>query len=124
MEPNPSGTSANPAGVSGVVELDASLRSKVSENYVVMVIARAEGERMPRAVLRASAADLPLKFKLDDSLSMSPQARMSSAAVVTVESRISKSGMAMPESGDLMSDTQTVKLGAKNIRLTVHKVRP
>jgi cytochrome c-type biogenesis protein CcmH len=110
--------------VSGVVTLDASLRSKVSADDVVMVIARAPGERMPRAVLRTRAADLPLKFTLDDTLSMSPQARISSATEVTVEARISKSGMAMPETGDLMSGIQTVKVGSKDIRLTVNQIRP
>lgn len=122
--PNSSAAIADATSVSGVVELDAALRSKISTNDVVMVIARAPGERMPRAVLRTSASDLPLKFTLDDSLSMSPQARMSSTAEVTVEARISKSGMAMPESGDLMSGIQTVKVGAKNIRLTVNQIRP
>jgi cytochrome c-type biogenesis protein CcmH len=110
--------------VAGIVELDSALRSKVSANDVVMVIARAPGERIPRAVLRISAAALPLKFTLDDSLSMSPQARLSAVAEVTVEARISKSGMALPESGDLMSGSQTVKVGAKNIRITVNEVRP
>lgn len=124
LAPARTGFSAAAASVSGVVELDARLRSRISANDVVMVVARAPGERMPRAVLRTSAADLPLKFTLDDSLSMSPQARMSAAAEVTVEARISKSGMAMPESGDLMSGMETVKVGAKNIRLTVNQVRP
>lgn len=118
------GSGATAPSVAGVVELDAALRSKVSANDVVMVIARAPGERMPRAVLRASATNLPLKFTLDDTLSMSPQARISSAVEVTVEARISKSGMAMPESGDLMSGMQSVKLGAHSIRLTVNQVRP
>lgn len=112
------------ASVSGVVELDAALLSKVTANDVVMVIARAPGERIPRAVLRTSAAALPLKFSLDDSLSMSPQARMSTVSEVTVEARISKSGMAMPEPGDLISGIQTVKVGSKNIRLNVNQVRP
>lgn len=122
--PDSGGSSAAATSVAGVVELDAALRSKLSAGDVVMVIARAPGERIPRAVFRTSAADLPLKFTLDDSLSMSPQARMSSVPEVTVEARISKSGMAMPEPGDLMSATQTVKLGVLNIRLTVNQVRP
>ncbi len=119
-----SGSSAAVASVSGVVELDAALLSRVSADDVVMVIARAPGERMPRAVLRARVAQIPLKFTLDDSLSMSPQARMSTVTEVTVEARVSKSGMALPESGDLMSGMQTVKTGAKNIRLIVNQVRP
>lgn len=124
LAPDRSGASPTMASVAGVVELDAALRAKVSASDVVMVIARAPGERIPRAVLRTSAADLPLKFTLDDTLSMSPQAQMSSASEVTVEARISKSGMAMPESGDLISGIQTVKMGEKNMRLIVNQVHP
>jgi cytochrome c-type biogenesis protein CcmH len=89
-----------------------------------MIIARRPGERMPLAVLKARAAELPMKFKLDDSLSMSPQARISTASEVNVEARISKSGMAMPEPGDLISSVQTVKVGATGIKLRVDQVRP
>jgi cytochrome c-type biogenesis protein CcmH len=46
------------------------------------------------------------------------------ATEVEVEARISKSGMAQAESGDLMSAVQTVKVGAKGIKLQVSKVRP
>jgi cytochrome c-type biogenesis protein CcmH len=89
-----------------------------------MVIARVPGTRMPVAVVRANASELPLKFTLDDSLAMSPQARISAAAQVEVEARISKTGMAQPESGDLMSAVQTVKVCTKGLKLKVNKVRP
>jgi cytochrome c-type biogenesis protein CcmH len=79
---------------------------------------------MPVAVVRANASELPLKFTLDDSLAMSPQARISMASQVEVEARISKSGMAQPESGDLISAVQTVKLGASGVKLQINKVRP
>jgi cytochrome c-type biogenesis protein CcmH len=88
-----------------------------------MVIARVPGTRMPVAVLRVRASDLPLKFTLDDSMSMSPQARISSASEVDIEARISKSGMARPEPGDLISGVQTVKVGAKDVTLKVAQVR-
>jgi cytochrome c-type biogenesis protein CcmH len=110
--------------VSGVVSLDGTLNDKVGPNDTVLVIARVPGTRMPVAVLRASVSTLPLKFSLDDSLSMSPQARISGASEVEVEARISKSGMAQAEAGDLMSAVQTVKVGAKGITLAVSKVRP
>ena len=112
------------ASVSGQVELDAALKAKAGPNDTVMVIARGPGSRMPVAVVRANVSELPLKFTLDDSLAMSPQARISMSAQVEVEARISKSGMAQPESGDLMSAVQTVKLGASGIKLQVNKVRP
>ena len=112
------------ASVSGVVELDAALKAKAAPGDTVLVIARVPGSRMPVAVLRTSASALPLQFTLDDSLSMSPQARISAATNVEVEARISKSGMAQAESGDLISAVQTVKVGATAIRLQVTKIRP
>jgi cytochrome c-type biogenesis protein CcmH len=43
---------------------------------------------------------------------------------VSVEVRISKSGMAMPEAGDLISISQTIKVGTTNARLTIEQIRP
>jgi cytochrome c-type biogenesis protein CcmH len=112
------------ASVTGTVELDAALKGKASAKDTIMVIARAPGMRMPLAVLRVPASQFPLKFTLDDSLSMSPQAKLSGASEVEVEARVSKSGQALPEPGDLFSPVQTVKVGAKNVTLKVGQVRP
>ena len=115
---------ANSAGsISGTVELAPALKAQAAPGDTVMVIARVPGTRMPVAVLRVRASDLPLKFTLDDSLSMSPQARISAATEVDVEARISKSGLAKPEPGDLISGVQTVKVGARGIALRVAQVR-
>ena len=89
-----------------------------------MIVARAPASRVPVAVLRARVADLPLKFILDDSLSMMPQARLSAATEVAVEARISKSGMANPESGDLFAEPRSVKVGTRGLGLTVDRIRP
>jgi cytochrome c-type biogenesis protein CcmH len=117
-------TAGAAASVSGVVEVDAALKGKAAPGDTVLVIARVPGTRMPVAVLRAAASALPLQFTLDDSLSMSPQARISAATEVEVEARISKSGMAQAEAGDLISAVQTVKVGTKGVKLGVNKVRP
>jgi len=123
--PGATGTAVASAGasVSGTVELAAALKAQAAPTDTVMVIARVPGTRMPVAVLRVRASDLPLKFTLDDSLAMSPQARISSASEVDIEARISKSGMAKPEPGDLISGVQTVKVGAKDVALRVAQVR-
>ncbi len=115
--------SAPAASVSGVVELDASLKARAAPTDTVMVIARAPGMRMPLAVLRTPVSQWPLKFSLDDSLSMSPQARISGATEVEIQARISKTGMAQPEPGDLISKVQTVKVGASGLKLLVNEVR-
>lgn len=117
-------TSAANAGVGGRVELDPALAARVAPGDVVMIIARAPGMRIPVAVLRAHASSLPLDFKLDDSSAMTPEARISAIATVEVEARISKSGMAQPEAGDLLSAVQTAKVGAHDLRLRVDRVRP
>ena len=57
------------------------------------------------------------------SLAMNPNALISQLPEVSVEVRISKTGMAMPEPGDFISAPQTVKVGTSNIRLIVDQVR-
>jgi cytochrome c-type biogenesis protein CcmH len=110
--------------VSGTVELDPSLKGKAGPDDTVMVLARLPGSRMPLAAVRLRASQLPVKFVLDDSLSMNPQSPISAATVVEVEARISKSGLAKPEPGDLISAPQTVKVGASGVALRVAQVRP
>jgi cytochrome c-type biogenesis protein CcmH len=119
----PSAVAATGAGlVNGVVELDPAVKDKASPQDIVMVIARKPGMRMPLAVLRKSASEMPMQFTLDDSLSMDPNSKLSSSPEVEIEARISKTGLAMPNAGDLLSAPQTVKLGAKNVTLRVAKV--
>jgi cytochrome c-type biogenesis protein CcmH len=110
--------------VSGTVELDPALKGKAGPNDTVMVVARLPGTRMPLAAVRLRASELPVKFVLDDSQSMNPQSPLSAATEVEVEARISKSGMAKAESGDLISAAQTVKVGTAGIALRVAQVRP
>lgn len=116
---------AKGASVAGTVELAAALKDKVGAGDTVMVIARpADGSRMPVAVLRAKASALPLQFTLDDTLAMSPDHTISKFAEIVIEARISKTGMAATQPGDLLSTPQTVKPGATGIRLVVDQVRP
>lgn len=115
---------ATGGSVSGTVELDPALKGKAGPDDTVMVIARLPGTRMPLAAVRLRASELPVKFMLDDSQSMNPQSPISAAAEVEVEARISKSGMAKAEPGDLISAVQTVKLGTRGIALRVAQVRP
>jgi cytochrome c-type biogenesis protein CcmH len=111
--------------VSGRVELAPALKDKAAPGDTVMVIARpADGSRMPLAVLRVKASELPLQFTLDDKLAMNPDNAISKHKEVSIEARISKTGMANPQPGDLLSAPQTVKVGASGIRLLVEQIRP
>ena len=110
-------------GISGKIELSAELKSKIKPGDIVMVIARKPGERMPVAVLKAPATDFPMSFTLNDSLAMNPSAPLSQLSEASIEVRISKTGMAKSESGDLISSVQTIKVGTTNVRLLVDQVR-
>lgn len=122
MPPRTATAVASGAAVKGLVELDPAVKDKASPQDIVMVIARKPGVRMPLAVVRKSAAEMPMQFTLDDSVSMDPNSKLSSAPEVEIEARISKTGLAMPSAGDLQSAPQTVKLGANNVTLRVSKI--
>ena len=114
---------ASPEAVSGRVELSPALRSQTTPNETVFIFARAvNGPRMPLAVQRARVADLPLDFHLDDSLAMAPENKISTAQSLRVEVRISKSGQAMPEAGDLTGSSRVVKPGTKNVQVVIDQV--
>ncbi len=109
--------------ISGLIELSPELKGKIKSGDVVMVIARKPGERMPVAVLKSPASSFPMKFALNDALAMNPSAPLSQLSEASIEVRISKTGMAKPETGDLISSAQTIKVGANNVRLLVDQVR-
>jgi cytochrome c-type biogenesis protein CcmH len=103
-------------GVSGTVRLGAALKAKAAPEDTVFIFARpAAGARMPLAILRKQVKDLPFEFKLDDSLSMSPAALLSAAGSVVVGARVSKSGQAVPEAGDLEGFSPPVKVGSSGL---------
>lgn len=109
------------AMVSGTVQLDSALRARVADTDVVFIFARAAGggRSPPVAAMRTMAKDLPLTFILDDSMAMMPSMNLSSTTSVVIGARISKSGNVMPSPGDLQGFSQAVKVGEKNILVTI-----
>lgn len=106
--------------ISGRVTLKDSLKGQVGPDDTVFIFARApSGSKMPLAILRKKVSDLPLDFKLDDSLAMSPAARLSSASQVVVGARISKTGNAMPSPGDWQVLSAPVALGAQGVKVEI-----
>lgn len=106
--------------ISGTVTLSDAVRSQADPNDTLFVLARAaQGPKMPLAIVRKQVKDLPLKFTLDDSMAMSPEMKMSNFDQVVVVARISKSGNAMPQLGDLMGMSKPLALGSKGIRIDI-----
>jgi cytochrome c-type biogenesis protein CcmH len=77
---------------------------------------------MPLAILRKQVKDLPLNFSLDDSMAMSPQMKMSNFDQVVVVVRISKSGNAMPQPGDLQGMSKPLALGSTGIKIDIDQL--
>jgi len=114
---------AGKEALSGTVTLNASLSAHVSPDDTVFVLVRAaEGPKMPLAIVRKQVKDLPFKFTLDDSTSMSPQMKVSNFDQVVVIARVSKSGNAMPQPGDLLGMSPVIKPGTKGLKLSIDKI--
>lgn len=124
--PSPSSTAAaNNAAIHGRVILAPALKSKVAPGDTVFIFARAtQGPPMPLAAIRVTVADLPLDFTLDDSLSMSPQAKLSLFKAVRVEARVSKSGDVTAKSGDLAGGIESVQVGTTGLVVTIDRILP
>nr|WP_256354391.1 MULTISPECIES: c-type cytochrome biogenesis protein CcmI [unclassified Variovorax] len=106
------------AHVGGTVSIASTLRDRVPPQATVFVLARAPSAgRMPLAVLRLSAKDLPARFVLDDSMAMSPDRPLSRFSPLTIEVRVSISGQASPQQGDLYGAVRDVALGQDNLAL-------
>jgi cytochrome c-type biogenesis protein CcmH len=131
LDAAPKGGAATPAAasnatVSGTVTLSAALAKQAQPDDTVFVFARAaEGSRMPLAILRKQVKDLPITFTLNDSMAMSPASALSTASKVIVGARVSKSGNAMPQAGDLSGQSAPVSVGASGLKIEIKEaVKP
>jgi len=126
VAPAPKAPAAGASGaVAGTVTLAPALVGKVSPDDVVFIFARpAQGPRMPLAILKKQVRDLPIAFTLDDSMSMSPASMLSSAGDVIIGARISRSGQAIPQSGDVEGFSPPVKVGARGVAVVIEKAIP
>ncbi|MBS1142223.1 MAG: ccmI [Proteobacteria bacterium] len=111
------------AKLSGTVELDPKLRAEIKPGDTLFVFARAvNGPKMPVAMLRAKAGEMPLKFTLDDSMAMSPQFKLSTVGQVVVGARISKSGDALARAGDLEGLSTPILVGGGDVRIIISSI--
>src|SRR5688572_21700590 len=113
------------ARIAGTVSLAPSIAAGARPEDTVFVFARpADGSRMPIALVRARVRDLPLAFTLDDSTAMLPDRKLSQHADVVLGARVSRSGNATPQPGDLEAELQKVKTGAHGIALVINRKAP
>ena len=102
------------------VSLDPAIAGAVPADAVLFVFARApQGSRAPLAIQRIPASALPATVVLDDSMGMIAGMNLSSQTEVIIGARISASGNAAPQSGDLegLLDPQPVGIGKVDLRI-------
>jgi len=122
--PTPAAGAANAGSISGRVAVSPSLAKQVAPTDTVFIFARASsGPRMPLAAMRIPASELPKEFTLDDAMSMAG-AKLSTANEVIVEARLSHTGNALAQPGDLFGKSAPVKPGATGLRITIDQVVP
>ena len=110
-------------GLRGRVEVAAALKAKLKPDDTLFVVARAEkGPRVPLAVLRVKATELPLSFRLDDSMAMAPGMTLSAFPRVVVSARVSRSGEATPRPGDLQGASKPVANNANSVTILIDTV--
>jgi cytochrome c-type biogenesis protein CcmH len=119
------GASVTTARLAGQARIADALRDQVRPTDTVFILARPmTGSRMPVAILKMQAADLPRAFVLDDSTAMSPDATLSKAGKVRVEIRVSRSGNAAAQPGDLNGVLTDVGPRADGLALVADTVVP
>jgi cytochrome c-type biogenesis protein CcmH len=121
--PAPQAAASAAAPLRVTVTLAPALAARVQAGDTLFVFARAaEGPRMPLAIVRQAAGTAPVQVVLDDASAMSPQMKLSGFPQVVVGARISKSGNATPQPGDLEGLGQPIA-SSGTTSVTIDRVR-
>ncbi|HET6631145.1 MAG TPA: tetratricopeptide repeat protein [Rhodanobacteraceae bacterium] len=121
----PAAAASAGAAIQVRVSLAPALRKTVAGGETVFVFARAlDGPPMPLAVARLQASQLPATVTLTDAMAMTPRLRLSMFPRVRVNARISASGTALPQPGDLQATAAEVAVrGAAPVNLSIdHRI--
>ena len=101
--------SAGVAKISGTVEIAPKLASRAPAGATLFIYAKQPNTPgPPLAVVRLTAQHWPVTFTLSDANAMVPGRNLSNAQTVQVEARISRTGDALPQAGDLVGTVTSV----------------
>jgi cytochrome c-type biogenesis protein CcmH len=115
----------NASSISGRILIDDALRTQVAPGTTLFVVARGtDGSRVPLAAIRLAVGEWPLAFSLGDAQAMNPQRLISGASGVVIEARISRSGTAGRQSGDLYGTSAEVGPGAREVLIRIDQRVP
>ena len=118
-------SAATPVGdakplIQGEVRVSPQVQSQISAGATLFVYAMAEeGSRRPVAIWRGTPTSWPVRFALSDSMGMGAPPVLSSLAQVRLVARISKTGSAQKQEGDLQVELPGVKTGVQGVVLQI-----
>jgi cytochrome c-type biogenesis protein CcmH len=126
QQAEPTTAGAADASIELIVKIEPDLAAKVNPEDLVFIYAKAlSGPPMPLAAVRKQVKDLPITIRLDDSMAMMPEMRLSAFPEVAVGARISKSGNPVAKSGDLEGEVKPVKPGqAGPVMVIINAIHP
>jgi len=103
-----------------MISLDEALAAQVDPEQVVFVLARAvTGPKMPLAAHKLRVKDLPATVILNDDMAMRPELKLSSADEVEVLARVSTSGQAIAQAGDLQGSFRPVNVSSQQAPIKI-----
>ncbi len=101
-------------GIRVSVKLSPELQSRAAVTDTLFIYARAtSGPQMPLAVVRKQVKDLPLTVTLSDDQALTPSMQLSKYEQVNLTARISKSGNAIQQPGDLIGSAGNVNVAGQ-----------
>lgn len=108
------------------VALDQAFAETYSPDATLFVYAhRVEGTPMPLAIWRGKATEFPVQVVLDDRQAMMPEMKLSQVGEVMVLARVSESGQAERQSGDLIGEVGPVAVAPNvAVQLTIDQRIP
>ena len=117
---------ADGPSVTVVIDIDDSVRDLVDDSMRLFVYARNPAMPMPLAAENIAQPEFPLEVTLDDSMAMLPSLKLSSAETVIVGARLSRSGQATAQSGDIQAISEAFVLAEQDgpVHLTISEVVP
>lgn len=122
---SPLPAAANAPGLKVKVSLSPSLAAKLPADASLFVVARqAGGPPMPVAVEKLPARGFPVTVTLDDGDSPMPTMKLSQLDRFEVLARVSASGDATPQAGDLEAVAKPAAKDSGVIELIIDQVRP
>lgn len=120
-------TEAVEGKISGVINVSPELSSKLKDTDVLYIIVRSQQMGPPTAVKRFTNPKFPLQYVVGPEDSMMPGANgFANGDPLTVAARLSRTGNAMPATGDLegVFKENPVKPGKGGVDITIERERP